>query len=736
MYRIIVITLCLCSFQLIGQEALEPLGINPNLTRKAKTWNRSIDMTYIYAIDTINIPFKDDFSRDRFKKFDAKPTDANVSDTMFYHIWNAGVPDVDTAHYMLDTTYNYVYTPTAKPDSFQIDTFPLDTIGMRTFCDLNSYPVTCVTVPVWPPYNTDDTVGTTASPDNIYIISPPDEIQDSAIVYFVAATDVNSLWQDNFAYWNNDYAINPPTIGVATFDGLNENGYPYDFSTAFTQGKADYLTSKPFFLGSNSVSDSIHLTFYYQPKGLGNEPEKEDSLVVQFWSPNDNQWFSVWKTDTVIIDSNFRQANIKITDSKFLNDGFKFRFLNYSTLSGSFDHWHIDYVYMDKNRFWADTIRDDVAFQYPIQTLIKNYTSMPWKHFKWDPSNLMLDSLIVFQRNNNSGGKLIGGNDVNIYYQGAFQQNINNPNTPSYSGYTNFETPFGIKPLAYFYDTMVSQISATFEVEAIHNTTPDRLRTNDTIYYNQVFEDYYSYDDGTAEAAYGVQGLGGLNSKIASKYFLQNGDTIKSVFIHFTPSAYNMSSTNFTITIWDDASGKPGNVIYEKTTLDVPRYNIGVNGFYEYPMDSNHYLNSGVYYIGISQTTPDRINIGFDKNINNRFNTFYNSNGTWAISGFEGSLMIRPSFVYQKDYWVGVSEEKVTKPSLTLFPNPAQSILNIKLSEDLSNFQLYVFDITGKAIFTGNAVNRIDVSNYKPGVYMVRLQNENGVSVMSKFVKN
>ena len=380
-------------------------------------------------------------------------------------------------------------------------------------------------------------------------------------------------------------------------------------------------------------------------------------------------------------------ANIKITDARYLKDGFKFRFLNYSTLSGSFDHWHIDYVYLDKNRFWADTIRDDVAFQYPVQTLIKDYTSMPWKHFKWDASNYMIDTLVVNQRNESSAGKLVGGNKTNIYYNGTLQQTINNTATPSIPAYTNFTTPFAI-PSAYFYDTSVHPINATFEVEVIHNTTPDITRINDTVYYNQVFSDYYSYDDGTAEAAYGVQGLGGLNSKVASKFFLKNGDTLKSVFIHFTPSAYNFSSTNFAITIWNDVAGKPGSVIYEKTTLDVPRYNIGVNGFYEYPMDSNHYLPSGNYYVGIAQTTPDRINIGFDKNINNRFNTFYNSNGTWAITGFEGSLMIRPSFVYQKDYWTGISEADVVKPNLKLYPNPAQSILNIKLSEGISDYQL------------------------------------------------
>ena len=33
----------------------------------------------------------------------------------------------------------------------------------------------------------------------------------------------NSRWTDNDVFVNNTYPINPPTIGVATFDGLNSS---------------------------------------------------------------------------------------------------------------------------------------------------------------------------------------------------------------------------------------------------------------------------------------------------------------------------------------------------------------------------------------------------------------------------------------------------------------------------------------------------------------------------------
>ncbi|MEN8787665.1 MAG: T9SS type A sorting domain-containing protein [Flavobacteriales bacterium] len=738
-----LISICILffiSFANFAQESLEPLGINPTLARKTKPVQRSIDELFIYAIDTIHLPIKDDFSTDRFKKYNAKSTDANVYDSLFYVIYNGVLPEADTARYMLDTTYHYQYTPTATPDSFQIDTFPLAPIGLRTICDLDVYPVVCNTVMVWPAYNTDDTIGTAANPDNFYGVFPPDVEQDSAQVFFVKATDTQSYWQDNYVYLNNDYAINPPTIGVVTFDGLNENGYPYDFSTAFTYGKADYLTSKPIFLDTKTtgfpytLSDSIYLSFYYQPQGLGNEPELEDSLVLQFYSPNDSEWVSMWKVDGAQLDTNFKQVMIKITDARFLEAGFKFRFVNYASLSGSFDHWNIDYVFLDQSRFSTDDIRDDVAFQLPSHTLLKKYTAMPWKHFKWETSAAMKDSILVNQRNNNAVGRLIGGNTLNIFYQSALQQTIPNPNTPSISGMTNFTTEYKI-PSGYFYDTSVNDTNASFLVEVKHNTTPDFCRMNDTLRFIQEFSDFYSYDDGTAEAAYGVQGLGGLNSKIASRFSLTQGDSIKSVFIHFTPSAYNMSSTPFIITLWSESGNKPGSIMYEKVALDVPRYNLGVNGFYEYPLDSNHFLPAGSYFVGISQTTPDRINIGFDKNINNLDNTFYNSNGVWQKSGFEGTLMIRPSFVYQRDYSVGLNEDEVL-PQSVVFPNPANSQITVQLSTNEKVKNIDVIDLTGKLVISTTFVSTLDVANLKNGMYVMRITDEKNRQFITRFVKN
>ena len=108
----------------------------------------------------------------------------------------------------------------------------------------------------------------------------------------------SSLWQDRYAFVNRTFAIQPPTLGVATLDALDENGNVY--ANADGAGfQADYLTSQPIRLDYNftlnremRVSDSIYLSFYYQPAGgslagvewerLGNRPEGRDSLILEF----------------------------------------------------------------------------------------------------------------------------------------------------------------------------------------------------------------------------------------------------------------------------------------------------------------------------------------------------------------------------------------------------------------------------------------------------------------------
>ena len=49
----------------------------------------------------------------------------------------------------------------------------------------------------------------------------------------------NSLWEDSAVFINRSYPINPVTIGVATFDGINSEGLAYDISASIDGRRAE-----------------------------------------------------------------------------------------------------------------------------------------------------------------------------------------------------------------------------------------------------------------------------------------------------------------------------------------------------------------------------------------------------------------------------------------------------------------------------------------------------------------
>jgi hypothetical protein len=108
-----------------------------------------------------------------------------------------------------------------------------------------------------------------------------DPFQDSLLVYSVGAdprTYINPdnstrpwvLWADDDAYINGTFPLNPPTIGVATMDGMDRTGYPYAARSAEHQRPG----GSPYFGADQLVfpaSDSIWLSFFHEPVGLSGD---------------------------------------------------------------------------------------------------------------------------------------------------------------------------------------------------------------------------------------------------------------------------------------------------------------------------------------------------------------------------------------------------------------------------------------------------------------------------------
>lgn len=73
----------------------------------------------------------------------------------------------------------------------------------------------------------------------------------------------------------------------------------------------------------------------------------------------------------------------------------------------------------------------------------------------------------------------------------------------------------------------------------------------------------------------------------------------------------------------------------------------------------------------------------------------------------------------------------------SISPNPAKSSLNIKLAVSDSDIKLEVFDVLGKRVYKSALTqleSTIDVSNWKSGVYLVRISDDKTVHT-KRFIK-
>jgi len=525
-------------------------------------------------------------------------------------------------------------------------------------------------------------------------------------------------WLNNSVFINSDFPVKPPSWGVATFDGLNRDGFPY--RATITHGSADTLTSLPINL-AYPTSDSIYLSFYYQPKGLGNYPEYVDTFQVEFKNPDDTVWTYAWSVqgeDFPQIDINFRRALIPIKDTAFLKNGFQFRFRNYAQLNGSWDHWHLDYVRLDRLRNRNDTAYQDVAYMYRGGSLLKEYTSVPISHFLPNANENMGADYNLSLTNNATGNT----NKLYKYYffnnTGSIRDSIN----AAPQGPIGYRQEFTFSSVIKYTFEDQGNNCAVFQLKHFLLDNTDNIVSNDTAYYEQILCNYYALDDGTAEERIGLENQGG--GFVAQRFETWKTDTLKAIQFYFN-KVDSISQGPFFLMIWDAGSNVPGQNIYSQG-LVTPQYD-GLNKFYTYELEEPLLLNAGTYYFGWAQTGNFSLNVGFDRNINNNNRIFYNQLGSWNNYGAQtGTLMIRPMFGTSETLYTAIEKTENTNLNKAfIFPNPADQFLTVNNHAFAYN-SLECYDITGKFILKqqlNSDLNILNTSLLQDGMYLIKLTN-------------
>jgi hypothetical protein len=536
-------------------------------------------------------------------------------------------------------------------------------------------------------------------------------------------------WTDASARITESFAIMPPTIGVATLDGLDATGYPYSFNNVDLPGWCDTLTSRPIVLSGYTPESNIFLSFQLQTGGRGNAADVgSDSLIVEFLAPSTGQeenWTQVWSTDSTG-EEIFELVFIPVLDQTYLQNGFQFRFRNYGSLSGLADLWHIDYVYLDDGIDPEAFNYFEVAFVEPEYTLLRDFSRMPWPHFQSNPQSFMRDSTITLQRNLSGTQTDNVTSGFKVEFEGVISDFENSFSNTSVLPFEVFETGYYISDGVeqdFAFDPTVSDTCATFDVSfyedpiGIYYLDKVGVVNNDSMVFQQVFTNDYAYDDNSAEKAYSITAAG---AKLAVRFPVAEPDTLLGLAIHFIPYYDNASDETFLLRAWTDDGGIPGEELGENYLFHNPQYftdGYDVFSYYEYddpiPVD-------GTVHVGFVQSENVMLNVGLDKNSNaNIANLHYQLGlgGEWLSSGIEGTVMVRPVFRAAKtEAWSGLVDIPV-RPEWSLAPNPARDHFNVS---GLAPGDYAVFNAAGQLHWSTTLIEKelhIDTRSWTPGTY-------------------
>ena len=439
---------------------------------------------------------------------------------------------------------------------------------------------------------------------------------------------------------------------------------------------------------------------------------------------------------------------LPITDTKYFNRGFQFRFRNYASIElhnniaqwgSNVDFWNIDYVRLDKDRSLSDTTIDDIAFVNNPGSLLQKYTAMPWNQFQGTGTTELrtnftnsLTNLSAVVKNSYYIYNILDENKNIICSYDGGAQNI----APFYlQGYQTAGVHANPNLISILFPT-VSSDSVTIFVQHIFRETGsgDKNPKNDTVVYAQRFYNYYAYDDGTPEGGYIVTtALNPYKKSLAVAFSLNKPDTLRAIDIYLNHTLNNAAFLNFTLTVWRDKDGKPGNVAYAQEVTQ--EYSLDLYGFQRFhltePLDV-----SGKFYIGYQITGQNRLlNIGFDHNTDASAHTFWQTNdGFWNTSFLVGSPMLRPVLGRAFPY-VGV-EKPTASFDVKLYPNPAKDLLYIAIPEEIKRRDITasIYTVTGQKIYEQPYRSEIAISDFAPGFYLMQLtDNENNMKSIRKF---
>ncbi len=561
-----------------------------------------------------------------------------------------------------------------------------------------------------------------------------------------------ALWIDSEnVNINNTFGKNAPSIGVASFDGLDAFGTPYSLN-AVEVGFVDSLTSKPIDLSKvpANQTNSVYLSFFFQKGGNGELPDDDDFIQLEFLSP-ESQWMVVWPqqiSDLLTVTDIFTRTMIQVPDS-LLHDQFQFRFRTFGRQSGPFDNWNLDYVFLDQGRNINDIYFPDRAVTTPLPSIYQSYTAYPIHQFQ-NGNQLGFRNISSFVFNHEDPANIVQAGDFTAYLRNAKTREIidtlNYRDSELFSAQQSneiFINPIDSTTLAnalFNMDSLFLELELfinandNFFVSSIDPVTQDTTfntrftyAVNDTVRGNFIFHDFQAYDDGSAEFGAGVNQAGG---QIAYQFSVSSPDTLVSIDMYFPNINGSAAGTPINLFVLKDLGETTQSSLFN-SSLSV-QSSSAINQYRSYSI-SPAIVVQDTFYIGYQQNTNEFVPLGLDVNTNTANKIYFNVAGAWEMNTeIIGSLMMRPRFG-PGDTVTGI-DEKIIPKLIDVYPNPTSGQVYIEGDTDY----LKIIDLFGRELnvnITGDYRKLVNLQNVPDGFYLIKAVKGTNLQIVKLILK-
>jgi len=277
--------------------------------------------------------------------------------------------------------------------------------------------------------------------------------------------------------------------------------------------------------------------------------------------------------------------------------------------------------------------------------------------------------------------------------------------------------------------------------QIVANYWPHNYTTNQNVCMH-VYEDEWPY-------AYGVEGIyfsADTDSSLVGEYMVISiyewNDPVSGAFGTWTQQSLNPVLYNDYV-FADDSLKKQ--IVYHEFTDDnsAPtvfkfqnyqrylvclEYDAGISGNLDFAFGYDNYLDYGSNTAYNPELGPAQLNI-------DGIPPYTSFAGDW-YTGWSGADA--PSIGLKMAYsYVGIDD--INDSNYKIYPNPTNSIFNIKIKDNNEKIRVEVYDMTGRSVIsTKNVVNQtitLNVNNLQSGHYIVKIINDSGKVTSMKMVK-